>query len=65
MHEWKDYLALVEDPQLPDELPTLFRVRALNERHAEKQAKDGYTGLLGGPSLERTQERLKVTVKNA
>jgi hypothetical protein len=64
-HVWKDYKVLVTDPQYPDDLPTVFQIRAVSETHAEKQAKDGYTGLLGGESVERTQERLVVHVQAA
>jgi hypothetical protein len=38
---------------------------ALTERTADTEARYAYTGLLGGPGLQRVRDQLEVSVKTA
>lgn len=55
----KIYKAVVKDPETGQEA-TYERIRAVSTSHADRQARDGFTGLLGVP--EGLQERLQVTI---
>lgn len=58
--EFRDYYVEVYDP---DEARRVsYDVRAVSVEHADRQARDGYTGLLGGEALREIQDRLEVTV---
>lgn len=55
------YMVLVVDPLHPEDW-WASTIEAGSVASAERQAKDGYTGLLGS---EETQKRLKVKVQEA
>lgn len=39
-----------------------YLITAFNERQADTEARHGFTGLLGGPALEKVRARLEVAV---
>lgn len=55
---WQHYTVTVKDPETNDEV-VYPRIMAVSEPHAIRQAKDGYTGLLG--PVDAIQDRLVVS----
>jgi hypothetical protein len=57
--EFHDYIAMCEDPETGQK--ATFRTRATSDTHADREARDGWFGLLAPPPKER-YEALKVDV---
>lgn len=53
------YHVVVKDPKTGTTVD--YTVRAVSDEHADRQGRDGYTGLLG--HVEETQKRLEVTTR--
>lgn len=45
--QFSNYIVRVSDPDVPDSEVVYPHVRAVSERHAERQGRDGFCGLLG------------------
>ena len=58
-----DYTVRVRDPEVFGSPWTVFPIRAVSDKHADREARFGYTGLLGGEALEKVRDRLIVEVR--
>lgn len=56
------YICKVSDPKAPEKAPVTYpTIRAVSETHADRQARDGWCGLLGVD--QAVYDRLEVKVE--